>query len=955
VLEHRSGPLLVEGGFGTGKTRVLRERFLELVASSPDADRVVLVLGSGRARDEARRAILSRLPGSLPSLRITTMHGLAYQVVSARYHALGYTGPPTILASGDQFAKVQELLAGEDPADWPAYGGLLRLRGFADQIRQLVVRAQESLLRPEDIQVAAAARGLGGWIELAAFYGRYLDVLGAEGAVDFGGLTGQAALAAERDEPLFDHVLVDDLQDTTLAAERLLAALRPSSLVVTGNPEAHVFSFQGTTDLPLSRFAERFSATSVRLDVVHRGADVTIEARAAGHTSEEHAAVARELRWVHAHDGVSWRDLAIVARRQGGHLPGLLRALDDAGVPRHVPESGLALSAEAATVPYTLALRWIARPAERDALVEPVLASELGELSPAAARGLIRAARAAGRPIADALEIVEGLSTEEADRLRRLREILRDAEARSASVVDSFRELWERLPFSARLVSGPDDSELARRDLDAVMALSRAIERMGESGDASVRAFVDLLEAGEGGPGVSGIGDSEADAVQVLTAHGATGLEFDTVIVVGAVEGDFPSLERPEPMFDLSLLEAEATRSERLRRRLSEEHRLFASVLGRARRRVLLTASDPHGIKEAARSRFVDELGLAWVPMRPASEEPVSVAEAAAAWRRELADGEAASFTRLAAIDGLLALGVEPSRWWFQRDWTDTGAPLHETLRLSYSRLATLDNCELQFVLGEELGLSKRGGHQAAVGKLVHELIDECENGLIERSQEALVAALDARWNEGWFPSRAVSRAFHGLAIDRLIPNWVRNYGSLPASASEVAFAFEFDGATIAGKIDRIGPHDAGFRITDFKTGKAENAPKAAESLQLGIYYLAVTSAPELAAFRPVRAVDLVYLRGHWRTGEVGSQAWPISPAGEEEYQASVRQTLSGLIDRIRTLDAEQTYRPDPAAQCHFCDFKPLCSLYPEGQPLFPVEGLEPSVPDAGVSAEVPA
>jgi superfamily I DNA/RNA helicase len=124
-----------------------------------------------------------------------------------------------------------------------------------------------------------------------------------------------------------------------------------------------------------------------------------------------------------------------------------------------------------------------------------------------------------------------GLSAQEAARIVGLGSILRDAEARSASVVDAFRELWERLPCSARLVAGADGSELARRDLDAIVVFARAVERAGELGDPSVQTFVDLLEGGEGGPGVSGFGDREADAVQVLTAHGATGLEFDTVIL----------------------------------------------------------------------------------------------------------------------------------------------------------------------------------------------------------------------------------------------------------------------------------------------------------------------------------------------------------------------------------------------------------------------------------------
>ena len=49
-------------------------------------------------------------------------------------------------------------------------------------------------------------------------------------------------------------------------------------------------------------------------------------------------------------------------------------------------------------------------------------------------------------------------------------------------------------------------------------------------------------------------------------------------------------------------------------------------------------------------------------------------------------------------------------------------------------------------------------------------------------------------------------------------------------------------------------------------------------------------------------------------------------------------ERLTGLIGRIRELDELETYRPNPGADCFFCDFKPLCSLYPEGQPLFPSE-----------------
>ena len=162
VLAHERGPMLVAGAGGTGKSAVLRERFARLVEGGADPERVALVVGSKRARAEASRALLERLRRSLPGLRVQTIHGLAFHVVNARYGELGYAAPPRILSASDQFAKVRELLAGEDPGQWPAYGSMLSMRGFADQVRQFLSRAQEALRTPDEIEAGAGSAGLSG-------------------------------------------------------------------------------------------------------------------------------------------------------------------------------------------------------------------------------------------------------------------------------------------------------------------------------------------------------------------------------------------------------------------------------------------------------------------------------------------------------------------------------------------------------------------------------------------------------------------------------------------------------------------------------------------------------------------------------------------------------------------------------------------------------------------------
>jgi RecB family exonuclease len=283
-------------------------------------------------------------------------------------------------------------------------------------------------------------------------------------------------------------------------------------------------------------------------------------------------------------------------------------------------------------------------------------------------------------------------------------------------------------------------------------------------------------------------------------------------------------------------------------------------------------------------------------------------------------------------------LGVDPGRWWFQRDWTDTGRPLHDDLRVSYSRLSNLEACELMHVLGDELGLGRPGGYHAWVGKTVHSLIEDVEKGNIAREPTAILEELETRWRPQEFPSRAVSEAFRVLARENMLRNWWEHYAAHPALAIEKRFGFEFEGATVVGYIDRIGDAvQEGTSITDYKTGKAERAEKPTENLQLGIYYLAVQESEELAEFRPVRKVELAFLRGDWRDGQLERRFLPIHERDEERFETGMRERLAGLIDRKRQLNEAGVYRPNPYANCRFCDFKTLCPLYAEGQPMFPV------------------
>jgi RecB family exonuclease len=226
-------------------------------------------------------------------------------------------------------------------------------------------------------------------------------------------------------------------------------------------------------------------------------------------------------------------------------------------------------------------------------------------------------------------------------------------------------------------------------------------------------------------------------------------------------------------------------------------------------------------------------------------------------------------------------------------------------------------------------------------------VIEEVERGLIPKEPRAMVDALDARWRSQEFPSLAVSKAFHKLAREHMLRNWFELYGDKPATGIEQYFEFEYEGVTVLGYIDRIGPSvRGGSVITDFKTGKSDRADDPHESLQLGIYYLAVKESEALAEHQPVDQVELAFLRGNWKSPEADFRKLPIHARDEEGWESDMRERLSSLIARKKELNAADAFRPNPyTTACRFCAFQTLCPLFPEGQPVFPVEAVRRGAP----------
>lgn len=318
-------PWQVLGGPGTGKTSLLIDLAADRVAAGADPESILVLTHSKSAALRVRNAITRQVaaqrpqnalvggvPGATREPLVRTLHSYAFAIL--RRHAEAYGNPPPRLLTGaEQDVVLREMLRGEldDIQAGPGgrYGGAADLwpqrlqpalgtLGFAEQLRDLMLRATERDLGPEDLVALGALHGRAEWQAAGRFAERYEQAMllrwsvGIEApeasapALDAAELVGAALDALAMDSRLLDGerdrvrcLLVDDAQHLDPLAAQLIRVVGggAATTVVAGDPDQAVYTFRGADP----RFLADLPAPADRRIVLrdnHRSAPVVHDA-----------------------------------------------------------------------------------------------------------------------------------------------------------------------------------------------------------------------------------------------------------------------------------------------------------------------------------------------------------------------------------------------------------------------------------------------------------------------------------------------------------------------------------------------------------------------------------------------------------------------------------------------------------------------------------------------------
>ncbi|MFB7375341.1 UvrD-helicase domain-containing protein [Streptomyces sp. NPDC056222] len=610
-----------------------------------------------------------------------------------------------------------------------------------------------------------------------------------------------------------------------------------------------------------------------------------------------------------------------------------------------------------------------------------LLASPLAAMDPADLRRLGRALRdeerAGGNQVPPPSDVLLARALAEPERLvahdqsyargaKRLGELLRQARNRLAAggtAEEALWLLWNGTPWPGRLeraaLRGGPAGRNADRDLDAVCALfeaaARAEDRVGGRGALN---FLEELDAQDIAADTLSKRQTRPDAVRLMTAHRAKGLEWSLVVVAGVQEGLWPDLRRRG-----SLLEADRIGRDGLAEPLtpgallSEERRLFYVAATRARDRLVVTAVKTPADDGDQPSRFLTELGTEPkdVPGRP--RRPLAVSALVAELRATTVDPAASDALRDAAAQRLAQLAAltddegqplvpaaHPDRWWGLFEPTRSRVPLRDRdhpVALSGSALDQLANtCALQWFLGREVKADAPATAAQGFGNVVHVLADEVASGRTPADLDVLMARLDSVWDALAFdaPWKSAQEKEHArVALERFLRWHVMDRGGRTPAATEHDFDVTLEAGAyevrIRGSMDRVETDEHGRAyVVDFKTGKsAPTRDEVAHHPQLAVYQLAVREGALDEVFDGHRpdpgGAELVQLR----------QPAPKKEGGETLPKVQAQEPLAGewVGDLLATAAGrvlDERFTPTTGQHCTHCTFRASCSAQPEGR-----------------------
>lgn len=562
AVEHSEGPLLLLAGAGSGKTKTLTHRIAHLVADrGVGTERILAVTFTNKAAKEMRSRLAELLGADADNRSFMpwmgTFHGICVRMLRYDGEHIGVPRNFVILDDADRLSLIRQAMKRVGISE----------KSFTPRgIGSMISSAKNDLVGPNEY---ASTAYLPQQQAASDVYPIYETLRKDSGALDFDDLIAETVRLLESATALrqvwqqrFQHILIDEYQDTNAAQYRLIKLLvsEPANICVVGDDWQSIYSWRGADFTNILNFERDFpGATIIKLEQNYRSTKSILDA--AHQVISKNQQRSEKALWTEAGAGEPVQILHVASEvHEGEAVVMRVKSKVDIRARRYSDHAVLyrtnaqSRAVEEACIRYGVPYRIVGGTRFYDRKeIKDILAYLRLVYQPSDAASLLRVinvpARGLGAKSIDtffAWQATSGLDTLSAMRgidmctglTPRARTALRDLGEGLSRLRDQIDQplyetidtLIRRFGYLEYLDDGTPQAEDRQQNVRELLSDARERADLDVAGYLEEIALVsDLDTVQEGG-----------DAMTLMTLHAAKGLEFPVVYMVGMEETIFP-------------------------------------------------------------------------------------------------------------------------------------------------------------------------------------------------------------------------------------------------------------------------------------------------------------------------------------------------------------------------------------------------------------------------------
>ena len=262
AVNFKQGPCLVLAGAGSGKTKVLTERIVNLINEGINPNNILAITFTNKAAREMKERVINKIGNIANNIFIGTFHSFGLKIIRENYQELGFNKNITIIDREDMTSIIKKIIK--------------EMNLNTEQFQPKYIISKISFAKNEALLPEEYSKFMRGYIDetIVKIYAKYMNILKQNNSVDFDDLLMMPLMLFKKNADIlnkyqehYTYLMVDEYQDTNQVQYDLCKILskKHNNIFVVGDADQSIYGWRGANYENILNFEKDYKNVKIIL------------------------------------------------------------------------------------------------------------------------------------------------------------------------------------------------------------------------------------------------------------------------------------------------------------------------------------------------------------------------------------------------------------------------------------------------------------------------------------------------------------------------------------------------------------------------------------------------------------------------------------------------------------------------------------------------------------------